>query len=66
MTVEEMLKFLSGAEKQGRLLIKDSNSNRTRVVKSMSIRIDDTGLTFIILHDDRAAELADVVANPVG
>jgi hypothetical protein len=64
VTVEEMLKFLSGAEKRGRLLIRDSQGIRTKPVKSMSIRIDEDGGSFIILHDDLAADLPAVLENP--
>jgi hypothetical protein len=67
MTVQEMLDLLDKAQLEGRLLLRDEAANsRTRVVKSVSIRCDDTGQIFVILHDGRAGEFADVQANPEG
>ncbi len=60
MTINEVLSLLNTAQRDGRLLIRDSDNRVHKPVASVSIRIDDDGQMFIILHDDRCAEIDPV------
>ena len=62
MSVRELLGLLKKAQQEGQLRLADAIGN-LRAVVSFSIRIDDDGQTFIVLHDERAAKPKKVPAE---
>jgi hypothetical protein len=60
MTVKELLLLLDKAQTDGRLLHVDNGN--IKPVSSVSIRIDDTGDVFVIMHSSRCGEIGAVAA----